>query len=64
MYLTLRASGNLIWPILVHSVYDMAVFLATGWAGEPGNRTLELISDGALILVGFPPKWFMRMVYR
>jgi len=60
MYLTLRASGNLIWPILVHSLYDLAVFLATGWAGEPGNKTLELLSDGAVILVGVIGLIFVR----
>lgn len=60
MYLTLRASGNLIWPILVHSLYDLAVFRATGWAGEPGNKRLELLSDGAVILVGVIGLIFVR----
>ena len=30
MYLTLRATGNLIWPMLIHGMYDPTLFLATG----------------------------------
>ena len=30
MYLTLRATGNLIWPMLVHAMYDPTLFLASG----------------------------------
>jgi uncharacterized protein len=30
MYLTLRVTGNLIWPILIHGLYDPTLFLATG----------------------------------
>ena len=30
MYLTLRVTGNLIWPMLVHGMYDPTLFLATG----------------------------------
>ena len=30
MYLTLRVTGNLIWPILIHGLYDPTLFLAEG----------------------------------
>jgi CAAX protease family protein len=30
MYVTLRVTGNLIWPILLHGLYDPTLFLATG----------------------------------
>ncbi|HEY5785773.1 MAG TPA: CPBP family intramembrane glutamic endopeptidase [Microlunatus sp.] len=30
MYVTLRVTGNLIWPILLHALYDPTLFLSTG----------------------------------
>lgn len=30
MYLTLRVTGSLVWPILLHGLYDPTLFLATG----------------------------------
>ena len=30
MYVTLRVTGNLIWPILLHGLYDPTLFLSTG----------------------------------
>ena len=36
MYLTLRVTGNLIWPMLVHGLYDPTLFLATGGIGVSG----------------------------
>jgi len=30
MYLTLRVTGNLIWPMVLHGLYDPTLFLATG----------------------------------
>ncbi|MFJ8912991.1 CPBP family intramembrane glutamic endopeptidase [Amycolatopsis sp. NPDC102389] len=30
MYLTLRVTGNLIWPVLLHALTDPSTFLATG----------------------------------
>ncbi len=45
MYLTLRATGNLLWPILLHGLYDPALFLATGGidtAAETGSQSVFL----------------------
>lgn len=30
MYVTLRVTGNLIWPILLHALWDPTLFLSTG----------------------------------
>ena len=30
MYLTLRVTGNLVWPILLHGLYDPTLFLISG----------------------------------
>ena len=30
MYFTLRVTGRLIWPILIHAIFDPTLFLATG----------------------------------
>ncbi|MEL7978035.1 CPBP family glutamic-type intramembrane protease [Isoptericola sp. F-RaC21] len=30
MYLTLRVTGNLVWPILLHGLFDPLLFLSTG----------------------------------
>lgn len=39
MYLTLRATGNLIWPMLIHGLYDPTLFLATGGIDEVRSGT-------------------------
>ncbi|TKJ99304.1 CPBP family intramembrane metalloprotease [Plantibacter flavus] len=36
MYLTLRVTGNLIWPILIHGLYDPTLFLSTGGIDHAG----------------------------
>jgi membrane protease YdiL (CAAX protease family) len=37
MYLTLRVTGNLIWPILIHGLYDPTLFLASGGIDQAGT---------------------------
>ncbi|MDC7122566.1 CPBP family intramembrane metalloprotease [Cellulomonas fimi] len=34
MYLTLRVTGSLLWPILLHGLFDPTLFLATGGIDE------------------------------
>lgn len=65
MYLTLRATGNLIWPMLLHGLYDPTLFLATGGIdevhtgpqselltlAEPANLVFLLIAVLALVVV-------------
>ncbi|MBP2268865.1 membrane protease YdiL (CAAX protease family) [Pseudarthrobacter sp. PvP004] len=65
MYLTLRVTGNLIWPIILHALYDPTLFLATGGIDQaaagpqspflvlagPANMIYILIALVALIVV-------------
>jgi membrane protease YdiL (CAAX protease family) len=65
MYLVLRVTGNLIWPIVLHALYDPSLFLATGGidesnvtdpsplivAAEPANAIFVVVALIALILV-------------
>lgn len=65
MYLTLRVTGNLIWPMLIHGLYDPTLFLATGGIDEaatapqsvlltlagPANIVFILLAIVALIFV-------------
>lgn len=65
MYLTLRVTGNLIWPILLHGLYDPTLFLSTGGIDHaagggqspllalagPANLVFILIAVVALIVV-------------
>ena len=37
MYLTLRATGNLIWPMFIHGMYDAMLFLASGGVDKVSN---------------------------
>lgn len=37
MYLTLRVTGHIIWPILLHASTDPSVFLNTGGIGSAGE---------------------------
>jgi len=39
MYLTLRVTGNLVWPILLHGLFDPMLFLATGGIDETTTVT-------------------------
>jgi membrane protease YdiL (CAAX protease family) len=48
MYLTLRVTGNLIWPMLIHGLYDPTVFLATGGIDQvhAGSQSVALSLAG------------------
>jgi membrane protease YdiL (CAAX protease family) len=37
MYLTLRATGSLVWPIVLHGLYDPTLFLSTGGVNHHGD---------------------------
>lgn len=60
MYLTLRVTGNLMWPILMHALYDSSAFLATGWSGEPGSPRVELAATAVVVVVGIIGLIFVR----
>jgi len=60
LYLTLRVTGNLIWPIVIHALWDTAGFLANGWSGEPGNALLDLAALATVLAVGIIGLVFVR----
>ena len=48
MYLTLRVTGNLIWPILLHALTDPTTILATGGIDVGGTNTSPLLAFAGL----------------
>lgn len=66
MYLTLRATGNLLWPILLHGMYDPTLFLATGGidAGTTAHQSPLLLlaapANFVIIFVGIVGLIFVR----
>ena len=57
MYLTLRVTGNLIWPMLIHGMYDATQFLATGGIDEAHSGTenvfLEIAAPATVVITAF-----------
>ncbi|MFC7877804.1 CPBP family intramembrane glutamic endopeptidase [Isoptericola sp. NPDC057391] len=56
MYLTLRVTGNLVWPILLHGLFDPMMFLATGGIDEtstvaPTSPLLALAGPTNLLFI-------------
>ena len=52
MYLTLRVTGNLIWPILLHASTDPSIFLFTTYPTTSTVATLSGLGNPAVIIVG------------
>lgn len=53
MYLTLRVTGSLVWPIVLHALYDPTLFLATGGidtAAEGTQNALLTLAGPANLL--------------
>ena len=46
MYVTLRVTGLLVWPILIHGIFDPTLFLSTG-----GVDTTRTTSSPSVLLV-------------
>lgn len=55
MYLTLRVTGNLIWPMIIHGLYDPTLFLASGGIDEAAtgeqSTLLALAAPANLIYI-------------
>ena len=55
MYLTLRVTGNLIWPMLIHGLYDPTLFLSTGGIdvahSGPQSELLTLAGPSNVIFI-------------
>lgn len=56
MYLTLRVTGNLIWPMILHGLYDPTLFLASGGIDEAAT------GDQSTLLVLATPANFVYIV--
>ena len=56
MYLTLRVTGNLIWPIILHALTDPTTFLAVGGVDEANAASqsplLTLAGPATFLLIG------------
>ncbi|NKY40083.1 CPBP family intramembrane glutamic endopeptidase [Cellulomonas septica] len=50
MYLTLRVTGSLLWPVLLHGLFDPTLFLATGGI----DRTAEGTAANPLLTLAGP----------
>lgn len=55
MYLTLRVTGRLIWPILLHGLYDPTLFLISGGIDVVGTGPQSALVN----LAGSANLWFM-----
>ena len=57
MYLSLRVTGNLLWPILLHASTDPSIFLQTAYpapgalTGIAGLGNVAVIAAGLILLV-------------
>ena len=60
MYLTLRVTGNLIWPILLHASTDPTIFLSAQYPTESTLATIGAQGNWAVMIVGLILVWFIR----
>lgn len=60
MYLTLRVTGSLIWPILLHASTDPSIFLSTGYPTEGALATFAGLGNPAVIVTGLILLIFIR----
>ena len=60
MYLTLRVTGNLIWPILLHASTDPSIFLLTAHPGDGPLTAVASFGNLPVILFGLLAIIFIR----
>ncbi|WP_258066752.1 CPBP family intramembrane glutamic endopeptidase [Arthrobacter sp. GMC3] len=60
MYLTLRVTGNLIWPILLHATTDPSVFLLSMYPGSGPLAPIAALGNFPVILFGLVAIIFIR----
>jgi membrane protease YdiL (CAAX protease family) len=60
MYLTLRVTGNLIWPILLHASTDPTIFLSAQYPTEGALATIGAQGNFVVIFAGLILIWFVR----
>lgn len=60
MYLALRVTGNLIWPVLLHASTDPTIFLSAAHAVDSPLSAIAGLGNIAVIVAGFGLVWFIR----
>lgn len=60
MYLTLRVTGNLIWPILLHASTDPSIFLSTLYPTQGAAAALGGLGNPVVIIAGLALLIFIR----
>ncbi|MFE5407523.1 CPBP family intramembrane glutamic endopeptidase [Microbacterium sp. NPDC056569] len=60
MYLSLRATGNLIWPILLHATTDPSIFLQTAYPADGALTAIAAQGNIAVIIAGIVLLFFIR----
>jgi hypothetical protein len=60
MYLTLRVTRNLLWPVLLHATTDPAIFLQTEHPAEGGFAAIAAQGNFPVIILGLILVWFVR----
>jgi membrane protease YdiL (CAAX protease family) len=60
MYLTLRVTGNLIWPILLHASTDPSIFLQSAHPADGSLATIAGFGNIPVIIVGLLAIAFIR----
>lgn len=60
MYLALRVTGNLIWPILLHATTDPSIFLRTEYPMPGTLTTLAGQGNVIIVLTGLVLVFFIR----
>lgn len=60
MYLTLRVTGHIIWPILLHASTDPSIFLQTTYPADSPLTTIAGLGNIAVIATGLILLIFIR----
>lgn len=60
MYLSLRVTGNLIWPVLLHASTDPSIFLQTAYPADGALTAVAAQGNIAVILAGILLLFFIR----
>lgn len=60
MYLALRVTGNIIWPILLHASTDPSIFLQTAYPAEGALTGFAALGNIAVIATGLVLLIFIR----
>ena len=60
MYLSLRVTGNLIWPILLHATTDPSIFLQSAYPADGALTAIAAQGNIAVVIAGIVQLFFIR----